>query len=458
MNTGGWLIRNSGTQEKKLEASERWALTSSFGCFLSTRSLPEFLSSKLILPILLLFSPVIRADSLDDLVARAMENNPEVQAALSNWQASQKKAGIVSGLPDPMLGADVERDSTALDEYMGVEYMAEQEFPWFGKRGADRRVAELEAQAAGFEYLEKRRDIHAEVVSKAWKLWAATTSLEALQQIRDLSAQTEKLLAARQEAGQATQAEALQVRITALKLANELAMAERELKVARAELNALLNYDPEKPRPVPENMELPQSDAKLEDLLNQARKYSAILMAALRREEAREAAVKAVKLENRPMISLRVEARQFEESGSIDEVDTGIFLKFPLWQSKYRAMTAEAVSEAEMATADFDVELNMTLLEIQEHYAEVENHLATYQLYESEIVPRALEIVEASSEAYRTGGMEAMGLLMAQQTYQEAIITLYKEKAAYAAAHAALFSIASPWNEAEKATGLPPDR
>lgn len=402
-------------------------------------------------------APVRAADGLEQWLMAVDDFNPTVMAAHSRWRAARAETGVTDTWPDPMVGADVERSNTEFGDYNDVEYMVEQELPWFGKRRADIKVASLEAEAVGFEYLEIRRKTQSLIVKAAWELWAARKRLDVARETLSLADQTAAIARDRQEAGQGRQTDLIRASIGQVRMSNDVVTLEREAKVALAELNAQLNQPLDRDQNVGDPPPVPELTASLSTMQEQARQYCCILMASLRRTEASAAAIEAARLEGRPMVSFRVEARQFKESGSIDEFDTGVFMKFPwLWHGKYKSMVEAATADRDMADADFQNEVNMTLTEIQDLYTDAEAHQRTMTLYRESIVPQSKTLVDTSREAYQAGAISAMELLDAQMMYQKDLMSLYEETSAFASKHAALASIAAPWTADEMATGLPP--
>jgi len=262
--------------------------------------------------------------------------------------------------------------------------------------------------------------------------------------------------AARLQAGQAAQHDWLRIAIQRDQLAVDITAMEREIAVTLARLNGLLNADPATPRTTDTMPPRPELNASVEQLQRDARQYCCILMATLWRELAKDKARVAARLEQRPMVSLRVEARQFQDSGSIDEYDTGIAMNLPwIWRSKYNGMRAEAEADYQEAAAELQNEIAMTLADIQEMHAMAESSLNTIQLYEEKILPQMRTLADSARDGYPAGMMSAMEMIDAQNMLLESEMNYYKEQAAYAAAYAKLMATAQPWTPDEFATGLP---
>jgi cobalt-zinc-cadmium efflux system outer membrane protein len=136
-----------------------------------------------LLAALLMFpAAAIRAESRtpDDLAAQALMRNPALEAARLTWEAAKARAGGERSLPDPMIGADWERDNTRFGDRMDVEYMLQQDLPGWGKRSARVEAARLEAEAEGFRYLEAARSLRGQVAVAWWELWARTKTAGAM--------------------------------------------------------------------------------------------------------------------------------------------------------------------------------------------------------------------------------------------------------------------------------------
>lgn len=397
------------------------------------------------------------AQDLAGWLADIDEVNPSVVAARSKWEATRTMAKQSYGLPDPIIGMDMMRsESTRLSDYSELEYMVEQGLPWFGRRGVDREIARLEAEAVGFEMLEIRRQVRAKLTAAAWELWAARRSLLVAREQLQLTETLGESTRLRFEAGQASQMDWLRLQIETERLRNDVITMEREVDIALARLNSELDAEPLTPRSTDDMPPLPEWKASLQQLRENARQYRCILMATLWREKARDLARKSARLEQRPNFSIAVKARQFRETGSIVEYDTGIALNVPwLWRGKYQGRMAEAEAEYQRARADLKAETAATMRDIQEMYTEAESRLRNVRLYEEHILPKARALAESTRKAYPSGMMSSMEMIDAQRMALEAEMTWIKEQAAYAAAYAKLMAIAQPWSADEFDFGLP---
>lgn len=407
--------------------------------------------------LLVLALPATRAETLEDWIATALAKNPALAAAKQKWEAAKQKVPQARALDDPMIGVDVERDSTRFNSYADAEWMLSQKIPWFGKRAAKASVAQLEAEVTGFQYLELVRSLRGQVIAAHWDLWLAQRTAALMAESRQLMEQLARAARARYEAGNGSQADVLRAEMELAKMANSVTTMEREVAVAQAVVNKLLAADPSTVRRVEHSPTVPALEMKLEDLQSQARQFCCILMSFRRAVQAREAGLRVAKLENAPDFEFRVEARQFNGRSGIQEYDTGVALNFPwLWRGKYRAQQQEAKADLAMAQAEFDNEVNLTMVEIKELYTQTESAMRLVNLYEDKLLPQARQLIEASRAAYEAGNATFLEVLEAQKLWRDAQLEHERARAAAGKAHAKLDAIAAPWGEFEISTGLIP--
>ena len=134
---------------------------------------------------------------------------------------------------------------------------------------------------------------------------------------------------------------------------------------------------------------------------------------------------------------------------------TGVALNFPwLWRGKYRAMQQEAKADLAMAQADFDNEVNATMLEIKELYTKVESAIRLAKVFEAKLLPQARQLIETTRAGYEAGNATFLELVEAQKLWRDAQLGYERARAEAGKAHAKLDAIAAPWGAFEFASGL----
>ena len=395
-------------------------------------------------------------EPLDSWVRQALERNQEVIAAREAWTAARQQAPRARSLRDPMLGVDFMRmDQTRLDDVDMTEVMLSQQIPWFGKRRAGIDAAERRAQASGLRYLETRRAVQTEVVAAYWNLWAAQRAIVINGAQRELIEQFEAVARVRYEAGGGLQADLLRAQVEQDRLDNEAVNLQQQREVAQARLNRLLSAPPDTLRSVDDPPDPDPVTANVQELQAQARARYLPLQAARREIAAREAGLRAARLDNAPDFEFRVMARQYSGRSGIQEIDTGVAINVPwLWRGKYTAATNAARAERDRAQADYLNRLDRLAQEVTEAYAAVDAARRSIRLLETTVLPRTGELVESTRAAYEGGRVSLLELVTAQRTWEDAALTLDRARARYAADVARLSALTGAWTAYEQETGL----
>lgn len=397
------------------------------------------------------------ADSVSALIQEAQANNAALRAAEKQWLAGRQQIKAERGLEDPMVGVTAERDNTRFSDYMDISYMVSQQLPAWGERSSRVKAAALQAEAAGFRFLETGRALSAATAEAAWALWLADRRIETTREMAQLALSLTESVRARYEAGQAMSADLVRAQIEQARLTNEVSNLERERASALATLNAQLNADPATPRSLDASNEMTERLAPLPALLAQAPEANCALLALAREAKAQEARIRMSRSGRRPMVELRVEGRQLEGRGGINEVDTGIAMNLPwIWNGKYSGAIASAEAERQAAEAAYQEELRKTEQAIHEQYAQAENSLQTAAVLRDSIVPLARQAVEQTQAAYTAGTGSLLDRIEAQRTLLGAELDLHTAVANRARALARLHQLTGPPGEWEQATGALP--
>jgi len=287
------------------------------------------------------------------------------------------------------------------------------------KRTKRRRAASLEVDLARWDLAAERLDLMAEVKTRFVDLLAAqervgmvTASHELGRKVRDMAA--ERVRSGKVSPLELTKAE---VELTSRRL--DLRRAERELTMARTALAALWGASPAEAstlgaqgdiRQVPQLLDLVALEAALSRNPDLARWET--------EGELTQAVVDQEKAAPVADVTLSAGIAHEQESGS-EVVQFAVSLPLPLFdrnQGNIAAALAEAdrTRQAERAVA---IALRAELAgQWQELQATVEEATSM----KDEMLPAARQAFEAAQQAYRSGKLEYLDVLDAQQTLFEA--------------------------------------
>lgn len=397
------------------------------------------------------------ADSLSDLVNEALANNQGLRAAEKQWESAKQQIRAEGGFADPMVGVTAERDNTRFSDYMDMSYMVSQQLPAWGERSSRVNAAKLQAEAAGFRFLETGRALRADTTETAWALWLADRRIETMQEMAQLAFDLTESVRARYESGQAMSADLVRAQIEQIKLTNEISNLLQIRAVALTTLNAQLNAAPDTPRSLDALDRFTEATPSLAELLAKAQEVNCGLLAMERDAKAQELLTRAARANRRPMVELFVEGRQLEGRSGINEIDTGVALNLPwIWNAKHKGAIASADAERQVAEAAFQNEVRQIEQRVSEQRAQAENALRTTSVLRDNIVPLARQAVEQTQAAYTAGTGSLLDRIEAQRTLLDAELDLHTAVADHARALARLHQLVGTFGEWEESTGALP--
>lgn len=109
---------------------------------------------------LVLYSTSINSQTLNDYLGIAAQNNPEIKAAYSEFEAALQKAPQVRSLPDPNL--TMSAFGRMIETRVGTQearFSLMQMFPWFGTLEAKEQASNLMAEATFQKYIDSKNEV-----------------------------------------------------------------------------------------------------------------------------------------------------------------------------------------------------------------------------------------------------------------------------------------------------------
>jgi len=183
--------------------------------------------------------------ALDELIRRALQNNPQLPIARETVEAARQRVGAARAMGNPVLQV-VPRfagNRTAADE----EIILSQPLDLFGKRRARGNVAAAQVRAAEAQSTLTERSLVVAVKNAAADLFAAQEAeslggvqVEVAQLFRDAAARRTQL-------GDVPPVQVQRAELELLRVQNDLTMAQAERLARRAGLNQLVGQAPETP-------------------------------------------------------------------------------------------------------------------------------------------------------------------------------------------------------------------
>ncbi len=196
--------------------------------------------------------------ALEELLARAEAQNPELRAAAHELRAAQERVPPAGALPDPVItfGQMSTGNLRPLarwgeDEMSRISISVSQEFPLYGKRGLRERVVRKEADAEFWGYEFTRLRIRSDLKAAYYDLFFQHRTLETLRKNMRLLETFEETASALYRVGRAKQADVLRAQTELSRLQEQIELAEQRQSTLEAQINTLLHQPTDTPLPPP---------------------------------------------------------------------------------------------------------------------------------------------------------------------------------------------------------------
>jgi cobalt-zinc-cadmium efflux system outer membrane protein len=374
----------------------------------------------------------LRELAIDELVTRALRDNPELQAVRAEVEAAHGRL-IQAGLrPNPMLDVGVQHSVTGPDHnvMVGVTLPLELNRRKAGRLGiAERELALKQAQVA-----ERERVLRAEVRLKAGELLAARRNLRITEELLAANRHALALVRERVRRGAAPSLEEhlMVVEVNRLEATREI-LASR-VEVLRLQLSTLLGLEPATPLSVRGELRLPPVRLEREEGITQALTTRPDLLAAQAEIEMAGAKVRKEEAEGRWDASVNVgymrqdfgydlngltgrgELRPI--SDIFHYVGGGITVTLPV-RNRNQGNIAAALAEAKAAGRRLEAAALMVRQEVTAAFTQheaAERALSTYTRGVWEVARQNLAVVR---RAYELGRHPLLDVIAEQRRYIE---------------------------------------
>lgn len=370
--------------------------------------------------------------SVDDLLTRVRNFNPELAAAALDREAVVAKIYPAGALDDPML--NLSRDQGFRQTLLTVS----QDFPLWGKRELRRDVARANATAARGREGGVANDLQEQVKMVFAQYYQAEQSIAVTRGIqvvlRDVSASTR----ARYAQGVGTQSDAIRADLEQTRIDPVISGLQRDREAAKAKLNALIGRPADAPLAAPKVLRRVPSASALTfaALMARARETNSTLATARAEIAATEGERALVDKSWYPDVTVTAGVTDLPDMSP--RATVGIGLKVPLqWgvrEEQAREATAKkgaAQLRLEAATLKIGSELQSALADLTrtQHDEDVHEHalmpqsetayrsvLASYQQGKSDLAP----VLEAARQRLQIG----IDLLRIRTEAQTALATI----------------------------------
>ena len=374
---------------------------------------------------------------VDALVAEALKQNPEIEAARQRWRAAQERAPQARALDDPEFKIELFNYPNRLDPDASANtiFGLSQRFPFPGKLSLREGMAVKEAEMAASLLRAKEREVASQVKTAYYEVFLAHKAIEIHHQQTGLLKDFFAIANARFRAGKGTQVDVLKSAVELSKLENELPVLEQQKETAKAKLNLLLSRAPQSPLGEPVGPSGPTEPGKRPTLeeLQQLAVQSRPELRAVDLDIARSRTATALaQKQYYPDFNVMVE--RFQNFGARDGFGGMVTMSLPFsfWtKPKYDAGVREAAANQDAAKAAYEALKNQVLFEIKDLLAKIEAAEKLITLYRTTVIPQAQQTLESARAGYQVGKTEFLAMLDAQRAIKDFQLDYYRSLTAF---------------------------
>lgn len=391
--------------------------------------------------------------SYRNYMEKVAEGNLEYAAERLNMNVSEAEVVASKVFNDPNLSVSYfNNENGSLQMGEGVEVELSKTFS-FGKRGANIALARSESELTKALLADYFRNLRAEATVyylealKQYELYKVKQN--AYENIRQL-AESDSV---RFTLGKIMEIDAIQSRLEAGILKNELLQAETDLHNAFSNLNLLTGSVALDTLYVPDaSLRISPRDFVLADLISTASMNRADLVAAMKNKEVASRALKATRRERNTDVDLSIaiskNARVHNEEAPAPPF-TGVTagIAIPLKFSNFNKGTVRAARFREQqAETQYQQALLQVQTEVMQAYRSYQSLTEQVSHYENGMLHAAREVIDGKIYSYNRGEVSLLEVLDAQRTYDDVQAQYIETLFNYSAALVELEKSAGVWD------------
>ena len=298
--------------------------------------------------------PASAGTQLNMLVAEALENNPEIRAALREREAAAQRVSPAEALDDPVLEAGVINAPLASSPFNREDMTMKmiglsQRLPFPGKRGLRGAIAARDAESISHGYQETVNRVIRDIKIAYFDLGLTLERIRLIEKNKLIVEDLLHLAVDHYQAGMGSQADALKAQTQVSRIVDELLKLARERPVVEAELVRALGRGANAAVPVSEPPQLQAEHLDLESLRDIALAQRPQLLALQSMVEGNKKALELARKNYYPDFDLRLAYGQrdnmLDGSRRPDMVTLTVAVNLPVWrENKLAPRVAEAAA------------------------------------------------------------------------------------------------------------------
>jgi outer membrane protein, heavy metal efflux system len=349
------------------------------------------------------------AVALPELLTEASQNNPQIQAARSAWEAAKQVPSQVSTLPDPQItvqqvnvGSPRPFAGYTNSDFSYLGFGFSQDFPYPGKLRLRGEIAKRDAESAQLQYEAVRRSVLAAVKAAYFQLAYLSKTLGILESDGQLLGQVEKAADARYRSGMGNQQDLLQAQLEQTKLLREISMHHLEVAKQEALLKQLLNRSQSSAEIEP--ADLPETPLALtfDELFSAAKAQNQEIAGAQKMIEKQNLQVDLARKDFQPDFNLQYMWQRTDPTQFRAYYMLSFTARVPIYRGrKQRPELAQAEAGVSQFRSELEAQTARVASELRTKYDTAQKTAELLQIYREGLLPQARAAFESGVAAYQ---------------------------------------------------------
>ncbi len=355
---------------------------------------------------------------LSQLLAEALQNNPDLKAGEHSWRASAHLREQVTALPDPRFtvqefSVGSPRPFAGFDSsnfaYIGIG--ASQELPYPGKRKLKGQAADAAANVQQAQIGVLQASIAEQIKIAYFRLAYLQQTLTLLESSRTTLSQVIDSEMARYSAGQGGQMDVLKAQLERTKLVQEITMHHEQMSEVEADLKQLLHRPQDSNDIAAEDLTPTLLHFAERELLDFVPKLNSEIRMEVRSVAKQAAELKSSERGSKPDYSI---GYMYQRTGADFPAYYMLTLGMVLpRRSRVRAEVAEAAESLAAATERLDAAQQQQLAHARKQYAVASTTAELLTQYRDGLVPQADAVFHAGLAGYESNRQSLTSVLTA---------------------------------------------
>lgn len=376
---------------------------------------------KYIVSILLLgISSFLNAQTLDDYLKEAAENNPGLKAKYAEFEVAMQRVAQVNALPDPKLSfgyfiSPVETRVGPQQAKFGLSQM----FPWFGTLAAKGEMATLMAEAKYQVFLNAKNELYYKVKAAWYPLYEVNRTLQLQEENRDILYTFKQLTTTGFKNGKGSMVDVIRVDIMVENTETDIKLLQDKKIPLLTRFNTLLNRSDTIQVSVPDSIPLLKVETGYrKDSLLSVHPMLQALDLKMQSAQAQEEVAKKMGL---PSFGVGIDYVLVDERTDMNVPDNGknvvmpmVTMSLPIFRGKYKAAVKEAhFTQQSIASSKEDFENNL-VSNYEMAWFQLDKAMQLIELYGAQI-EKTEQAIELLLTAYSNSGKDFEEILRMQQ-------------------------------------------